>query len=422
MGGCGKGVVDIGGLGSNIRRGGRIVAGRSRFRGAGGEVGISDISNEQSEEQYDTSSRRGRTVSEASKPQGNSRTITTGIRQPVVAQPRSTVGAANASGTIAGRGKQTGNTQRVTLDEFEFGNRMMEVSNSIRNGVQGIRERLGQEGVGVEDLKVITMEGLNTMMEAVEAVMSTLGDAIQEERRRHEELESKREERVIRCETKIEESKVELEAVRATRDRLARKESIQDMQDKIRLANRQLKFVDIDFGRQTNSKREIVQKTISYMREDVNLSDRKRFDMLLRRTKFVVLGKGTVVRKVEDQMIHNVPVLLEARTEVDKTELEDILRSVNWYSVYHWPVECVEFIKEARNVVRGLGHQDQQCYVKIRPEEREGRMQIKAEVKEKRQGARFRMVAVWEVPPVDKAMWGTGLMHYKTFGEREVRK
>ena len=197
---------------------------------------------------------------------------------------------------------------------------------------------------------------------------------------------------------------------------------MQDMQDKIRLANRQLKFVDIDFGRQTNNRREIVEKTISYMREDVNLSDRKRLDVLLRRTKFIVLGKGTVVRKVDDQLINNIPVLLETKTEADKLELEDILRSVKWYTVYHWPVECVEFVKEARNVVRGMGHAEQHKYVKIRPEEREGRMQIKAEVKEKRQGSRFRLVAVWEIPPADKSMWGTGLMHYKAFGGRDERK
>ena len=38
-----------------------------------------------------------------------------------------------------------------------------------------------------------------------------------------------------------------------------------------------------------SNRREIVERTIGYMKEDVILSDRKRFDILINRTRLVVL-------------------------------------------------------------------------------------------------------------------------------------
>ena len=81
--------------------------------------------------------------------------------------------------------------------------------------------------------------------------------------------------------------------MRQAKDRSARKESSQVLTDKLRQADRQLKYLDIDFGRATNSRREIVERTISFMKEDVSFSERKRLDIVLRRTKFIILGKET---------------------------------------------------------------------------------------------------------------------------------
>ena len=44
------------------------------------------------------------------------------------------------------------------------------------------------------------------------------------------------------------------------------------------------------------------------------------------------------------QRIYTVPVMLEFRTEGDKVEVEEMLKTVGWFPVYHWPVECLEFI------------------------------------------------------------------------------
>ena len=174
--------------------------------------------------------------------------------------------------------------------------------------------------------------------------------------------------------------------------------------------------MDIDYGRQTNSRREIVEKTISFLKEDVEEQDKRRLESILRRTQFIILGKGTTVREVKDgddgwMRINTVPILLEFRTVSDKLELEDMMRKVGWHPVFHWPKECLEVVREARYVVRQLGYKEESFFIKVRPDWREGRMELKAEVKETRLGGRFRTVAVWDVPPEDKRLWSREQMN-----------
>ena len=196
-----------------------------------------------------------------------------------------------------------------------------------------------------------------------------------------------------------------LEVLKRAKDRQVWKESVQTMTDRIALGDRQLKYVDIDYGRVTNSRREIVEKTIAYMKEDIDQGDVRRLETIMRRTRFILLGKETVLRTHEDQRIHTIPILLEFRSVNDKVEVEDMLREVGWYPVYHWPRECMEFVKEARFEVRRMGFSEDNYFVKIRPDWKDGAMEIKGEVKENRAGGKFRTVAVWDVPPADTNLW-----------------
>ena len=172
------------------------------------------------------------------------------------------------------------------------------------------------------------------------------------------------------------------------------------MKEKIRQADRQIKIMDIDFARPLSNRREIVERTIGYMKED-----RKRFDILINRTRLVELGRETSQTMHQGERIHTVPILLECRNDGDKMELEDILHNCQWFNTFHWPVECMPFVKEVRNEVRRTGYEDKSHYVRIRPEMRDGTLQIRGDVNEKREGARFRTLAIWDVPPMDRTMW-----------------
>ena len=81
-----------------------------------------------------------------------------------------------------------------------------------------------------------------------------------------------------------------------------------------------------------------MERTISLMREDVRPPDRKRLDILLRRTRVVVLGKEADLRFIgKDSLVgvYTVPLLLECRSEVEKEELEVIMRNGGFHSTYH---------------------------------------------------------------------------------------
>ena len=290
-------------------------------------------------------------------------------------------------------------------DEFDFGRSMTLISEQLRRGVGSIVEKINGQGMDVESIRTATVDGLKVMVEAMEAVMNGLSDAVQKDRLGSERVEEQLKSRITNVEQRVQETENKLEVLKRSKDRQVWKESVQAMTKKIGLGDRQLKYVDIDYGRVTNSKREIVEKTIAYMKEDIGQDGGRRLEVIMRRTRFILLGKETVLRTLDDQNIYTVPVLLEFRSVNDKVEVEEMLREVGWYPVYHWPKECMEFVKDARLEVRRMGFQEDRYFVKIRPDWRDGTMEIRGEVKENRAGGKFRTVAIWDVPPADINLW-----------------
>ena len=297
--------------------------------------------------------------------------------------------------------ESTVNVEVVRRDEFEFGRNMALISDQLRKGVGSIVDRISGQAMDVESIRTATVEGLKVMVEALEAVMNGMSDAVQRNRLVSERVEDQMKTRISIVENRTKEAEDRMEVLRRAKDRQVWKESVQTMTEKIGLGDRQLKYIDIDYGRVTNSKREIVEKTIAYMKEDIGQEGVRRLETIMKRSRFILLGKETVVRTLEEQRIFMIPVLLEFRSVNDKVEVEEMLREVGWYPVYHWPKECMEFVKDARLEVRRMGFQEDRYYVKIRPDWRDGAMEIKGEVKENRAGGKFRTVAIWEVPPAD---------------------
>jgi hypothetical protein len=213
------------------------------------------------------------------------------------------------------------------------------------------------------------------------------------------------EERLRKMEEMVKNNEVRAEADRNEREMERRKESVREMEDKLKVAGRQIKLLDMDFGRVMTNRKEMVDRVMDNFKEDVKLKDRKRMDSLMRRTRVIVLGKETVAVTVRGKKVYTVPVLLECRNEEDKGELYEILREAEYFGTYHWPMEMMDFVKTVRENVRRMGYNEDRQYIRIRPEERDGRIQLRADVKDKN-GGRFWVVATWGIPPLDKQLRG----------------
>jgi hypothetical protein len=302
---------------------------------------------------------------------------------------------------------------RRRVDEFEIGERFGKISDKMREEVEKIIQ--GLEGIregNVEGLKNLVRDGLKVMVEAVEGTMNEVGDAVASDRKEREEIKKETGERLRKMEEMAKNTEIKVNQDRKMREEERTRRSERDLEDKIRLANKQIKLLDINFGKETNNRKEIIDRTLEYMREDVVLGERKRYDILIRRTRIIILGRETVKRTRGKDTIFSVPILLECRNEDDKFELEAILRTAGYFSSYHWPTECLEFVRGVREEVRKMGYREDRNYIRIRPEERDGKVQVRADVKDKA-GGRFWAVGAWGIPPADRDLWGRDVLKAK---------
>ena len=159
----------------------------------------------------------------------------------------------------------------------------------------------------------------------------------------------------------------------------------------------------------------MVNKTVRCFRHSVLHKDKERFRSVISRTKVSLLGKETEEKQYRGRKINTLPVLMECRTEEDKRVLEEILQEAGWHSSFEWPEECMEFIREVKKEIKKLGYAESTHDIKIRPETRNGRTEIRGEVREK-EGGRFRSVAFWEAPPVDRTLWDSAHLRLRFSG------
>ena len=205
-------------------------------------------------------------------------------------------------------------------------------------------------------------------------------------------------------EDRVKVNEERMESLRQDGERTRRKESEREMRERIEAAGKNLKYFGVDFGSGSRDRRELVERAIRCIEDSVQLKDKKTFKMVFSRTRVTLLGKETKEKHYLGRKINTIPVLLECMTEEDKRVLEVILQEAGWHSSFEWPEECMEFIRETKKEICKLGYAESSHIVKIRPECRNGRIRIKGEVREKK-GGRYRVVALWEAPPMDRTLW-----------------
>jgi hypothetical protein len=240
--------------------------------------------------------------------------------------------------------------------------------------------------------------------------LSEVKEKVKEVEKRIEGTE-KVESRVKELEEKVVEEKLEDKEQNGKVGRLEGyivklrlKEKEKEMEGKVRTAMCGVKVGNFNIGQETDNKVLIVRKVLGEVRKAAKKEEAGQLDRVLRTTRVVVLGKRTEVRREGGETIQSVPILLQCQDRKDAQELEGMLKGAGYFPTLHWPEEIMEFIKGVREEVVRRGVTEQESWIRIRPEEEEGRVRIRVDSKSKA-GGRFRLEGVWACPPLGQVLW-----------------
>jgi len=253
---------------------------------------------------------------------------------------------------------------------------------------------------GVQELEKKAELGLSKVKELEERLDGRL-EKVQE---KVKDLEERAMEEKVKIEDKVKAvtANVDMALDEAVRCRL--KESVVDMEGKVRAAMCGVKVGNLNIGQETDNKALIVRKVLGEVRKVAKREESGQLDKVLRRTRVVVLGKRTEGRKEGGETIQSVPILFQCQDRKDAQVLEGMLKGAGYFPTLHWPEEVMEFIKGVREEVRRRGTSAKECWIRIRPVEEEGRIRIRVDTKSKT-GGKFRLEGVWGCPPLIQGFW-----------------
>lgn len=317
-----------------------------------------------------------------------------------VNSPQPAQGAA-AKRTVEERSPQVdaGRNVRQRLNEFDMGQVFEEIEARMRRRAEEV-----VEGTPVE-MKESMRKGMEAMLTYAQEVMSSLSDGIRQERMEREVQEMKVEDRLEKVETKMEELKATADSLTRNRLRIRTRDSIRDMEKQVMEAQAALKLLDVNIGRVTGDRREIVRSTVEEIRHYVKEEDLRYFDTVMRRTRIIIMGKQTARWENGNNVGFSVPTLFQCRDRRDQEELESILRSAGYFPSFHWPKAMMNFVEGVREEVRRGGARADRFYIRVRPDTRNGKLVVKAEVKPKDGQGRFVVKGFWACPPLDPLLW-----------------
>ena len=288
---------------------------------------------------------------------------------------------------------------RLRLNEFDAGYIFEEVENRL---VKTLEEVVAAVPDPLKEAMKASMEALRV---AISGVMSGLSDGMKQERMAKEAMEMRLEDKIGRMEEKVKELDSATDSLTKTRLKARTKESVRDMEGKIRESQCALKLLDVDIERVTDDRREIVRKTITKVRTFCAEDDRRAYDIIIRRTRVIILGKGTSRRMRDQDVEFSVPTLFQCRDRRDTEDLDSIMRAAGYFPSFHWPREMMEFVGDIRRMVTDNGVDDRANFIRVRPEVREGNLMVKAEVRPKSFQGKFTLKGLWQIPPLNRALW-----------------
>jgi hypothetical protein len=182
------------------------------------------------------------------------------------------------------------------------------------------------------------------------------------------------------------------------------KDSEKDMEKRLEGAMEQVKILNVDLGKECTDRKTLVKDAVDRIKEMVTKRDEQEFAEIMRGATVEVLGKSTTEKRIGEEKIHTVPILISCGCKNVKVRLERIVRNAGLVASFQWPKESLEFVEKIREKVEEMGFGRKEYYTRVRPAVKEGRVLLRADIKNK-EGGKFEGLAYWRAPPLEKEYW-----------------
>jgi hypothetical protein len=188
-----------------------------------------------------------------------------------------------------------------------------------------------------------------------------------------------------------------VKSVVVTKDKIEVKASSKEMEDRLKVATTQFKVMDMDIGKETEDRKEILSRGMKAIKDKVRSDLKEEWEKLVDGVEVAPLVRKTT--KASGKDYYSAPLLFTVQDKTRRWRMEEILRNSKVYPGFHWPQEMMPVIKDYKMVLKDNGVNEDTTYIRIRPSERDGRVKLRADIKGKEGNGKFVAKAFWEAPP-----------------------
>jgi hypothetical protein len=280
---------------------------------------------------------------------------------------------------------------------FDFCERMTKMMDAYKEKVGTTLARMDMEGNPTNnDIKVWLKELAVTQMTGMDEMACMVTEVVEEMDAMQDEVKGKDKE-IRKLRDKLEEQSSVVSSVVVTKDKMEVKASSKDMEDRLRLATTQFKVMDVDIGKETDNRAEIITKGMAAIKDKVRSDMQEEWTKLAEGVDVAPLVRKTAKPTGKDHF--SAPLLFTVQDKAKRWRMEEILRNSKIYPGFHWPQEMLTVLKDYKTVLKDNGVDDSTTYIRIRPVEREGKVKLRADTKVKEGSGKFSTRATWEAPP-----------------------
>ncbi len=292
--------------------------------------------------------------------------------------------------------------KKLNLDEmetsFDFCQRMTKMMDAYKEKVGTTLALMDMtETPNNNDIKVWMKELAKTQMSGMDEMACMVTEVVEEMDAMQDEVKSKDKE-IRKLREQLEEQSTVVSTVVVTKDKLEVKASSKDMEERLKVATTQFKVMDIDIGKETENRAEILARGLTAIKDRVRSDMQDEWARLAEGVDVAPLVRKTTKPTGKDY--YSAPLLFTVQDKNKRWRMEEILRNSKIYPGFHWPQEMMTVLKDYKTVLKDNGVNEETTYVRIRPVERDGKVKIRADTKNKEGSGKFSTRATWDIPPI----------------------